>query len=159
MSATIEVVQEGEVAPQFELESSKGLVKVASYRGQKNVLLYFMREFNCMVCRNHVKELARLYPELQAQGVEVIVIGGGEQKVAERLVETFKLPFAVAGDKDRAVYHRYGLEKAMGVLQRSGSILLDRQGVVRYMQRATLPTGSLDKAELQTAIARLNKQG
>ena len=152
-----QAIEEGQKAPDFKLASSKGPVELGSFRGDKNVLVYFMREFSCAVCRGHVKELGRMYPELQAQGVEVVVVGGGELPAGQRLAETFKLPFAVASDPDRGIYHRYGLDKAAGVIQRSGSILVDQQGNVRYIQRATLPTGALDKAELQTAIAGLNR--
>lgn len=155
MSTVMQAIEEGQVAPDFTLASSKGDVTLSDYRQQKSVLLYFMREFNCMACRGHVRELGELYPDLQAQGVEVVVIGGGELQPAQKLAELYKLPFAVAGDSDRAVYHRYGLDKAMGVIQRSGSILVDQQGIVRYVQKAVLPSLKLDKAEIQAAVEGL----
>lgn len=155
METVVEVVKEGVTAPDFTLESGKGPVKLAQYLGRQNVVLYFMREFSCPACRQHVRELSQLYPQLQASGTDVLVIGGGTQEEANRLSETYKLPFTVAADPDRETYHNYGLHRAMGMIQRSGSIVVDKQGIVRYVQRVTLPTGALDKKELLAALAQL----
>jgi peroxiredoxin len=150
-----EVVQEGMSAPDFSLESSKGLVSLAKYRGQRNVILFFMREFSCPICRGHVNELSKMYSTLAAQGTEVIVVGGGSLKEAQQLAATYKLPFAVASDPDRSVYHTYGLHKALGLMQRSGTIVIDKQGIVRYVQRSTLPTGAMDKKALLDSLSHL----
>lgn len=155
MEIVLEPVKEGTAAPDFRLASSNGTATLNHYLGRRNVVLYFMREFNCAVCRRHLVQLDKMYPELQARKVEVLVIGGGSLEEANRLAAAYKLPFAVAADTDREVYRRYGLHKAMGLLQRSGSILVGRSGRVLYVQRATLPTGALDKKELMSAIEQL----
>jgi thioredoxin-dependent peroxiredoxin len=39
-------VELGSVAPDFSLEASDGkIIRLSDYRGRKNVVLYFMREF------------------------------------------------------------------------------------------------------------------
>ena len=39
-------VELGSIAPDFSLEASDGkTIRLADYRGRKNVVLYFMREF------------------------------------------------------------------------------------------------------------------
>lgn len=155
MQDTIELVQEGAVAPKFSLPSTKGLVSSQDFQGQQNLVIYFMREFSCAICRGHANELAKLYPQLQAHNTEVVVIGGGSPKEAQNMADTYKLPFRVASDSERAVYQSFGLHKALGILQRSGSILVDKQGVIRYIQQSTLPTGALNKAELLKAVETL----
>jgi peroxiredoxin len=96
-----------------------------------------------------------MYSTLAAQEVEVIIVGGGSLKEAQQLATTHKLPFAVASDHDRSVYHSYGLHKALGLLQRSGTIVVDKQGIMRYVQRSTLPTGSMDKVALLNSLSHL----
>lgn len=108
-----------------------------------------------MQCRNHASLLGRLYDELQAQDTEVLVIGGGDQPSATKLKKSLKLPSPVLADSDSEVYLSYGLDKAMWVIQRSASILVDKQGVVRYFHKATNPNDSVDKDELLQAIAKL----
>ena len=45
----------------------------------------------------------------------------------------------VLSDLGRAVYHRYDLGRAIFGIQRSASVVVDRQGVIRYIKRATNP--------------------
>ncbi len=51
-----------------------------------------------------------MYEQLRARETEVLIIGGGSRKGAERLSARHKLPFPVLvdPDPDRAVYRRYG---------------------------------------------------
>ena len=108
-----------------------------------------------MQCRHHAAQLGKLYNELQEQDTEVLVIGGGSSERAAKLKKSLKLPMPVLADADRAVYLSYGLDKAMLIVQRSASLLVDKQGVVRYFHKATNPNNSVDKASLMEAVATL----
>lgn len=108
-----------------------------------------------MQCRGHAVQLGRMYEQLQAQDVEVLVIGGGSREDAERLSRMFKLPFPVLADPDRSVYGSYGLNKALLFIQRSGTFLIDRPGIVRYIHQVTNPQASVDKAELLREVKKL----
>ncbi len=80
------------------------------------------------------------------------VIGGGSRAEAEQLAAELQVPFPVLADADREVYHRYGLEKVMFSLQRSGIIVVDRQGRVSYLYPTTIPIAGLDRAALMSAL-------
>jgi len=108
-----------------------------------------------MQCRSYSVQLARAYETLQAQDTEVLVIGGGKPKDAASLVRTYKLPFPVLADPDRAVYLSYGLDKAMFVIQRSASIIVNKQGVVGYFHKTTNPMEWLDKDSVTQLIEAL----
>src|SRR5688572_32916953 len=100
-----------------------------------------------MQCRLHVAELRRIYEQLlQTRGIAALVIGGGSREGAAHLKTLYKLPFPVLADKDRSVYALYGLDKLLFVVQRSASFLIDTQGVVRYVRRASNPSASLNQA-------------
>jgi peroxiredoxin len=92
-----------------------------------------------MQCRSHVAQLGRLYPEFQSDGAEVLVILGDTVQRAQSYVEALHLPFPVLADPDRQVYHQYGLEKALVLVQRTASIIVDRAGTIRYFKSATNP--------------------
>jgi hypothetical protein len=47
------------------------------------------------------------------------------------------------------------LRKVFGAIQQSGSILLDKNGVVRYTHVSTNPGASYNRTEVATAIAAL----
>jgi peroxiredoxin len=76
---------------------------------------------------------------LQAAGADVLVILGESQERAARYAEILHVPFPILADPSREVYHRYGLEKAFLVMQRTASVVIDRSGRIRYMKRVTNP--------------------
>jgi len=110
-----------------------------------------------MQCRGHAVQLGRMYEQLRAQGTEALVIGGGNRKGAERLAARLKLPFPVLVDPDpeRATYRRYGLDKIWIALQRSGTFLIDKQGIVRYIHQVSNPQASVAEDELMREVELL----
>jgi peroxiredoxin len=90
-----------------------------------------------MQCRYHVGQLGRLYPQFQSSGTEILVILGAKLEQAKVYAESLHAPFPVLADPDREVYRRFGLEKAMLVIQRTASVIIDRHGIVRYIKRVT----------------------
>jgi peroxiredoxin len=145
-------IQIGAIAPNFTLNTPTGAISLADERGRHHVVLYFMRTFDCPVCMGHVARLARTYDQLQAQNVAVLILGPGEQHEAEQLQQRLGLPFAIVADPNQIVYGQYGLGKGFGGIQQSGSFLVDIDGVVRYANRSTLPTGALKEPALLAAI-------
>jgi peroxiredoxin len=111
-----------------------------------------------MQCRSHVAQLGRLYPEFQSDGAEVLVILGDTVQRAQSYVEALHLPFPVLADPDRQVYHQYGLEKALVLVQRTASIIVDRAGTIRYFKSATNPdTWLQENRELLQAVHDLKE--
>lgn len=99
-----------------------------------------------MQCRAHVAQLGRLYPEFQSKGVEVLVILGDTITRAISYAEVLHLPFPILADRDRYVYHQYGLGRALGFVQRTASILVDRNGIIRYLRSAINPYTWLEES-------------
>ncbi len=54
-------------------------------------------------------------------------------------VKLIKAPFPILADPDRAIYHRYDLERAIFGIQRTASVVVDQHGVILYMKRVTNP--------------------
>jgi peroxiredoxin len=106
-----------------------------------------------MQCRYHVGQLGRLYPQFQSAGAEIVVILGANTEQAKAYADGLHTPFPVLADPDREVYGKFGLEKAMGIIQRTASVVVDRQGIVRYIKRATNPMTWLQESkELVDAV-------
>jgi len=107
-----------------------------------------------MQCRAHVAQLGRMYRDFQSAGAEVLVILGDTAERARRYAETLKVPFPVLADPDRAVYHRFDLEKAYLLIQRTASVVVNRDGIVRYIKRATNPNTWLEESHELLAVVR-----
>jgi len=151
-----QIVEVGAPAPLFTLPSNQHeSVRLSDWIDQHNVLLFFMREFSCPSCRQTVSHLKSLYAELQAADVSVFIIGGGDHKYAEQLATLYKLPFPVLADLKREVYAQYGLHKVVRLNQQSGTYLIDKQGILRYMRQATLAFQSFSARDLMQAVKEL----
>ena len=90
-----------------------------------------------MQCRSHSAQLGRLYKEFKAANCEILLILGNPLEKAKRYADSLHLPFPVLADPERSIYRMYGLEKAMIFIQRTASVVIDRNGVIRYMKSAT----------------------
>src|SRR6266566_3485847 len=102
-----------------------------------------------------------MYEQLRARDTEVLILGGGSRKGVGRSSAGLQLPspVLVEPDPERAVYRRYGLDKVLIALQRSGTFLIDKQGIVRYIHQVTNPQASVDKEELMREVEQLFKEG
>lgn len=139
-------------APSFQLDSSSGSVRLDQYRGRP-VVVFFMREFSCVMCQGHVREMKQLsaeHPEAQ-----FLVVGGGSLTQARQLAARFKLSFPVIADPERQAYARYDLGKAMGLMQRSGSAVIDRSGVLRTFIGSFNPMSSFSNREIGRALQEI----
>ena len=92
-----------------------------------------------MQCRSHAAQLGRLYDEFKAANCEILLILGEPLEKAKQYAQLLHLPYPVLADPDRKVYHQYGLEKALILIQRTASIVVDREGIIRYIKTATNP--------------------
>lgn len=75
-----------------------------------------------------------------------------------KYAELLKTPFPVLADPDRAIYYSYDLEKAFFLIQRTASVVVDRDGVIQYIKRATNPMLWLhESAELLNVVVSLGR--
>lgn len=130
----------GSLAPTFSLLATNGQeVSLSDFRGKTNVILFFIRETSCWQCRAHVSQLGKMYNDFKEAGAEILVILGEDIKQATAYAQAIKLPFPILCDPERAVYHLYELEKYFWLFQRTASLVIDKDGIVRYLKRTTLP--------------------
>jgi peroxiredoxin len=106
-----------------------------------------------MQCRSHVAQLGRLNDELVKAGVQILIILGDTLERAGRYAETLKTPFPVLADAERVVYQRFELQKNFIGIQRTASVVVDQNGVIRYIKRAVNPMTWLQESkELVQAV-------
>lgn len=106
-----------------------------------------------MQCRAHVAQLGRKNDEFVSAGVQILVILGDTLEKAQRYTKELKLPFPVLSDPERNIYQRFELVKNFVGIQRTASVILDQNGVIRYIKRSTNPIVWLQESrELLEAI-------
>jgi peroxiredoxin len=98
-----------------------------------------------MQCRVHSAQLGRQYSDLKAAHTQVLIILGDPVESAKKYSESLHLPFPVLADPQRQVYHRYGLQKALILIQRTASVVVDKDGIIRYLRTVTNPMTWLEE--------------
>ena len=131
MQALAVAVQDS--APDFTLKSLQGSnLRLNEYRGQV-VLLNFWASW-CGPCRQEMPLLDRIHQRYQEAGFAVISVNvEGDEVPARALAKETGVTFPVLIDTDQRVSELYDLE-AM-----PSSVLIDRDGVVRYIHRGYQP--------------------
>lgn len=148
MATTTLAVNVNTPAPDFTLTSHLDQpIHLADYLGKKNVILFFVRTYNCYSCREHVAHLARTYPELQRYDAEVLVILNANVADAKRYADVTRAPFPVLADTTHEIYNLYGLNQIFLLSTRTGSVVVDKAGVVTYIRSQANPWGWRNETE------------
>jgi peroxiredoxin len=106
-----------------------------------------------MQCRVHAAQLGQLYDQFLASETEVIVILGDTMDRAQSYTSLLKLPYPVLSDSQRSVYQTYGLDKVL-LIQRTAALIVDKEGVIRYIKKVTNPMAWLQEAKILLEEAR-----
>jgi peroxiredoxin len=86
-------------------------------------------------------------------GAQILIILGDTQDRTRRYAEALKTPFPILADPDHEVYHRFQLEKNFIGIQRTASVIVDQNGVIRYIKRSFNPMTWLQESkELMQAV-------
>lgn len=108
-------IQLGQIAPDFEQDSSIGRIRFYDYLGSSWGILFSHPKDYTPVCTTELAEVARLTPEWQRRNVKVLGLsvdtadrhGGWEKDIEE--TQGQKVNFPIIADHDRKVSDLYGL--------------------------------------------------
>ncbi|PZG05390.1 peroxiredoxin family protein [Nonomuraea aridisoli] len=151
----------GSPAPDIVLEDTDGhVVRLSDYQGHSAMLIYFMRSTSCPICNRHVQDLIGRRDELAADNVQVLVAVPEDRPAAAGWKARRQIPFPVLVGRHSTPHETIRLSrKVFGSLQQSGSILIDSQGIVRHIHRATMPTNGYDSKGITAAVQALRTRG
>ncbi|HRE47321.1 MAG TPA: redoxin domain-containing protein [Aggregatilineales bacterium] len=130
-----DLIQPNIDAPEITLSTITGeQLPLATFKGQKKLLIFFMRSFNCPSCRLFVRKMGEAVAAFQGLGVQLIVIGPGSRQEAERLVRSLSIApeIIVLHDSSGDAYDAFSLNKAiLSLVQKSGLFLVDEAGIIQ----------------------------
>jgi hypothetical protein len=90
---------------------------------------------------------------LKEAGVAILAVGPGSQAVATRVQAACRFSFPVVGDAG-PVYELLGFQRVLGLLQQSGVVMMDRDGVTRLVHRTANPLEALPLEKIRGALPR-----
>ena len=139
------MVEEGELAPDFELMSDAGeRVRLSQLRG-KPVVLYFYPRDDTPGCTTQACSIRDNYDVFQERGAVVLGVSPDEETSHVKFKQKYGLPFTLLADPEHTVSELYGVwgerkymgRTCMGV-ERS-TFLIDSQGRLSKVMRKVKP--------------------
>lgn len=104
----------GQPLPDFTLSSPSGEVFSRADLSSKPTLMIFYRGNWCPLCVAQVKEISKLYTQLNAMGVDVCLISPQPEENTQALADRFKVPFKFLVDKDLKAAEALGIKADKG---------------------------------------------
>jgi thioredoxin-dependent peroxiredoxin len=145
------MVEEGALAPDFELATDAGeRVKLLDFRG-KPVVLYFYRKDDTPGCTAQACELRDEYSLFRQRGAVVLGVSPDDETSHARFREKYSLPFTLLADPDHSVSEEYGVwveknrfgRKSMGI--KRSTFVIDEDGRVARAMYGVKPEGHADR--------------
>lgn len=105
---------EGASAPDFDLETPDGRVKLADFAG-KTVVLYFYPKDDTAGCTKEAQAFTALAPEFAKAGVTVIGVSKDSIAAHKKFAAKYDLAVSLGSDPEGAVIEAYGswVEKSL----------------------------------------------
>ena len=109
--------QAGTESPDVTLKLQDGRsVRLADYRGERAVVLFFYPKDNTPVCTAEACSFRDAYDDLAGLDAEVIGVSGDTAASHQKFAEKYNLPFPLASDADGAVRRAFGVPQTLGFL-------------------------------------------
>lgn len=117
------------------------------------LVAYFLRTFDCPLCKGHVRQLIAARARLQAAGTRVAVVGPGTPEDAAAFREEMASPYPVLADGTGGAYADGAFRRGFAGIQQSGLLAFDAAGREVFAHRTTLPIHAPDLDRLVTLVA------
>ena len=128
-------IKEGNKAPDFTAMDQNGeKVKLSSFRGEKNVVLYFYPKDMTPGCTTQACNFRDQYKKFKDTVILGVSIDSSERH--QKFIAKYDLPFTLIADIDKKVVQKYGIwqEKKlygktfMGIIR--STFIIDKNGVI-----------------------------
>ena len=130
------MVKEGNKAPDFSGKNQEGqLVKLSSFRGDKNIILYFYPKDMTPGCTTEACDFRDQYKKLKNTTILGVSIDPPERH--QKFIVKYSLPFDLIADENKKIVEKYGVwqEKKlygktfMGIIR--STFIIDKDGVIK----------------------------
>jgi thioredoxin-dependent peroxiredoxin len=151
------VLENGTLAPDFELPDQNGrIVRLRQYHG-RNVVVYFYPKDDTSGCTIEACRFRDDFEKFRATGAEIIGISDDSVESHGHFASKHHLPFTLLSDKGGRVRKLYGVKKSFGVIPGRVTFVIDRKGIVRHIfSSQSRPARHVEEALVALAMVSKN---
>ncbi len=144
------MVKEGNKAPDFSAKNQDGKsIKLSSFRGKKNVVLYFYPKDMTPGCTAEACDFRDQFKKFKNTVILGVSIDPPERH--QKFIDKYDLPFELISDENKKVVNKYGVwqekklyEKTfMGIVR--STFIIDKKGVVQKIFPKVKVKGHVDE--------------
>jgi peroxiredoxin Q/BCP len=130
------MVKEGNKAPDFSGKNQEGqLLKLSSFKGKKNIILYFYPKDMTPGCTTEACDFRDHYKQFKNTTILGVSIDSPERH--QKFIAKYSLPFDLIADENKKIVEKYGVwqEKKlygktfMGIIR--STFIIDKNGVIQ----------------------------
>jgi peroxiredoxin Q/BCP len=122
-------LKEGQIAPEFEAESTHGKIKLSQFKG-KRVVVYFYPKAFTPGCTRETQTFGKFYEEFKKYNAEVIGISVDSIETQKKFAEKCNAKFPLISDKDKKISSLYGVLNESGKSAQRVTFIIDENGVI-----------------------------
>ena len=136
----MEYMEEGDLAPNFELEANDGsMIKLESFMDKNNVVLCFYPKNHLFACPSKkifemAKSVISVYSEIQSHNTKLFAISIDNTESQKKFVEEYKIPYLHLSDTQKNTCKKYAGLNIAGLAKRS-TFIINKNGVVKKIFR------------------------
>jgi peroxiredoxin Q/BCP len=144
------MIKEGNKAPDFSAADQNGnKIKLSSFRGKKNVVLYFYPKDMTPGCTTEACDFRDQFKKFK--NTEILGVSIDSPERHQKFIGKYDLPFTLVSDVDQKVVNKYGVwqEKKlygrtfMGIVR--STFIIDKTGEVRKIFPKVKVKGHIDE--------------
>ena len=130
------MVKEGNKAPDFSGKNQEGqLVKLSSFKGKKNIILYFYPKDMTPGCTTEACDFRDQYEKFKNTTILGVSIDPPDRH--QKFIAKYSLPFDLIADENKKIVEKYGVwqkkklygKTFMGIIR--STFIIDKNGVIQ----------------------------
>ena len=144
------MIKEGKKAPEFSGKNQDGKpVKLSSFKGKKNVVLYFYPKDMTPGCTTEACDFRDQFKKFKNVVIFGISVDSPERH--QKFIDKYDLPFELIADENKKIANKYGAwqEKKlygktfMGIVR--STFIIDKKGVIQKIFPKVKVKGHVDE--------------
>jgi thioredoxin-dependent peroxiredoxin len=134
------IMQEGDIAPDFELKANDGsTIHLESFKNKKNVVLCFYPKNHLFGCPSKkvfkmAKSVISSYSDIVSRDAILFAISIDSVEEQKKFVDEYNIPYLHLSDPTKETCKKYAGLNIVGFAKRS-TFIIDKQGVLKKIFR------------------------